>query len=43
MDNNLRKDQIYFVEKDFTGESEVYSLLILMTTLEVILVITKDT
>ncbi|OTO64771.1 hypothetical protein A5815_002585 [Enterococcus faecium] len=26
MDNNLRKDQIYFVEKDFTGESEVYSL-----------------
>lgn len=26
MDNNLRKDQIYFVEKDFTGESEVYSI-----------------
>ncbi|MDV7787747.1 AAA family ATPase [Enterococcus gallinarum] len=26
MDNKLRRDQIYFVEKDFTGESEVYSL-----------------
>jgi len=26
MDNDLRKDQIYFVEKDFTGESELYSI-----------------
>lgn len=26
MDNNLRKDQIYFVEKDFTGESDLYSI-----------------
>ncbi|MFI3603779.1 ATP/GTP-binding protein [Vagococcus fluvialis] len=26
MDNDLRKDQIYFVEKDFTGESDLYSI-----------------
>ena len=26
MDNKIRKDQIYFVEKDFTGESDLYSI-----------------
>jgi AAA15 family ATPase/GTPase len=26
MDNNLRKDQIYFVEKEYTGNSKLFSL-----------------
>ena len=26
MDNQLRKDQIYFIDKNYRGESQLYSL-----------------